>query len=357
LKKQEKVVNTWKQAELDLLKLHIDVKLEKLVAIFAKAGYVRSYKSIRDKRNRLAESKVRVNFIQVVGDTIPTPPVQTITYSSSAPHGEIHYNIQNGEIIKPFVKVVENKFETTLVVPDSHVAPGQDLKRFKALGIYTNINRPNNIVFMGDFGNLDSLSAWDAGKEGSHGKKYKDDIKVCRQALLIFLAELDKDYKPSMYFLGGNHDEGRIEKYIESHPQLRGHMDIADDLRLDELGLTYVPYRKFLTIQGTLFTHAIMNAANSPVSGKSIMNTIASLTAKSVVVGHHHRFETMSYYRHGADDVQQVLLCGLFSEHTDDYADGGANAYNRCIVMLTHWGSGRFDVCQTSIERLKSQYL
>jgi hypothetical protein len=134
-------------------------------------------------------------------------------------------------------------------------------------------------------------------------------------------------------------------------------MDLKEDLRLAEFGFEYIPYKMMYESNGVLYTHAIMNAANTPVSGKNVMSTISNLTAKSIVVGHHHRFETMGYYRHGADDIQQVLLCGLFSEHTDNYAEGGANSYSRCICLLTHTGPGRFDVEQVSIERLKNNYL
>lgn len=376
-------INIWTAEELELLKQNIDAKLNDLIKIFIKAGFDRSYKSIRDKRNRLNKEVTLVaNYVKVQKEgSLLFDPSSTITVTPEYgnPHwyltvdGQKVTGLKEVKLPKPKRELVEylkpvggtvlktpkvfNKFETTLVVPDAHTAPGQDMTRFTALGKYTNIHKPNNIVFMGDFGNMDSLSAWDNGKEASHGKKYKEDIKACRDAIQFFLVELDSTYKPNVYFLGGNHDEGRIEKYIENHPQLRGHMDIAEDLRLSEIGFKYIPYKKYVEIQGTLFTHAVMNAANTPVSGKSVMSIIASLTAKSIVVGHHHRFETMSYYRHGADDVQQVLLCGLFSEHTDDYADGGANAYSRCICLLTHYAPGRFDTNQISIDRLKAEYL
>ena len=265
--------------------------------------------------------------------------------------------IISSKVLKSKVNNSFEKYRTTIVVPDAHTTPGQDFSRFIALGKFTNEKRPDQVVFMGDFCNFDSLSSYDFGKENSHGKRYKDDCKAGIQALKLFKAQLDSDYKPTLVFLGGNHDEGRVEKYIESHAQLRGHMDIKEDLRLDELGFQYIPYKSMYESDGVLYTHAIMSAANQPVSGKNVMNTISHLTAKSVVVGHHHRFETMGYFRHGAEDIQQVLLCGLFSEHTDLYADGAANAYNRCICLLTHTGVGRFDVEQISIERLKNKWL
>lgn len=331
--------NSWSEEELELLTKNIDVKLEKLLVIFEKAGFERSYKAIRDKRSKLNKKKPEI-----------VQPSIKVTF------GEVE--ISGCKEFKFAIKEKKSTvFETTLVVPDAHVDPGQNLNRFKALANFANIKKPNNIVFMGDFGNFDSLSKWDAGKEASHGKRYKEDVKACKQALSIFIGGLSEEFKPRIVFLGGNHDEGRIEKYIETHPQLRGHMDIEEDLCLKDFGIEFIHYKKLLEIQGTLFTHAVMTAANQPVSGKSLMTTISGLLAKSIVVGHHHKFETMSYYRHGADDVSQVLLCGLFTEETPNYAEDAANSYNRCICLLTHTGKGRFDIEQVSLKRLKAQYL
>jgi hypothetical protein len=342
---QDIVTNVWAEEELGLLKRNMALPLDFLEDLFSSKGFVRSKNAIGKKRSKMTKEIVDLyptKFKITVKDDIITD------FEPTSLKEEAKITVKNDK---------KNVFETTLVVPDAHVFPGQDLSRFKALGKLANIQRPNNIVFMGDFGNFDSLSGWDQGKEASHGKKYKDDVKVCKQALSLFMSEIEKDYNPKIHFLGGNHDEGRVEKYIETHAQLRGHMDIAEDLDLGDFGIEYIPYRKFLEIEGTMFTHAMMTAANTPVSGKSITSTIASLTAKSVVVGHHHKFETMSFYRHGAEDVIQVLLCGLFCEDTPDYADGAANAYTRCVCFLTHYAHGRFDINQISIDRLKAEYL
>lgn len=325
------IQNVWLEEEVELLEKYFNLKLTDIHKQFLLKGFDRSIKAIAKKRSKLRKKEVDTDQIAGKEATIIIDdPIINIT------------------------EPIKVKNITTLVVPDAHVKPKQDLSRFIHLGKLANERKPDNIVFMGDFLNMDSLSSWDAGKEASHGKRYKEDIKSGYEALQLFLKQLT--YKPNLVFLSGNHDLGRIEKYIESHPMLRGHMDLQEDLRLKELSFTYIPYKKFYEVEGTLFTHAIMSAANTPISSKNITPLISSLVAKSVVVGHHHRWCQDNFFRFGSDEIQQVLVCGLFSPETEKYAEDAANAYWRGCCILTHWKYGRFDTEQISIERLKALY-
>src|ERR1017187_4025055 len=77
-----------------------------------------------------------------------------------------------------------NRHKTTLVVPDAHVKPGEDLTRFSKLGNLITDKKPDHIVLMGDFVTLESLSAWDLGKAGKmEGKRYSEDCKAGIQAI------------------------------------------------------------------------------------------------------------------------------------------------------------------------------
>src|SRR6185369_3275942 len=81
--------------------------------------------------------------------------------------------------------------KTTLVVPDAHVSPNQDLARFASLGNLITDKKPDNIILMGDFATLDSLSAWDLGKAGKmEGKRYSEDCKAAIQAIDLMLSPL-----------------------------------------------------------------------------------------------------------------------------------------------------------------------
>ena len=244
--------------------------------------------------------------------------------------------------------------QTTLVIPDSHVGPNQDLSRFISLNKLILNRKPDNIISMGDFLTLESLSNWDLGKAGlMENRRYVKDIESGKQALSYLLK--DVDYKPNLIFLIGNHSN-RIDRYLESYPHLKDHINLEKDLDLKGFGFdTIIPYKEFYEIEGTKFTHAPMNAANQAIGGKYGMFRVSEMMGKSIVYAHTHRKESLNYKRHGSD-INQVFNCGCFFEHVDTYAQGSLHHYWRGCQILTHWDYGRFDVEEFSIERLKREY-
>ena len=249
------------------------------------------------------------------------------------------------------------KFPTTLVIPDAHVSPDQDLTRFKLLNKLILDKKPDNIIFMGDFITLESLSNWDLNKAGvMEGRRYYQDIACGKDALAYTLAGVKETYNPNVIFLMGNHEE-RLTRYVETKPELGEHLNIIKDLELYQLGInTVVQYRDYYSIEGVDFTHTPMNAANQPVAGKFAIHRASEMTNNSLVFGHTHRKECVNFYRHGADDIIQTTMCGAFFEHTDSYAYGGLNAYWRGCMILNHWKYGRYDIEELSLERMYQLY-
>lgn len=255
------------------------------------------------------------------------------------------------------IKFSSMKSQTTLVIPDCHVGPHQDLIRFDKLNKLILSKRPDNIVFMGDFLTLESLSNWDLNKSGTmEGRRYQLDIECGNLALEKTLRNVKSVYCPNIVFIHGNH-ELRLSRYLDTKPELKEHLNLEKDLKFKEHGIdTVVDYKNYHNICGVNFTHAPMNAANQAVAGKYAMFRASEMTSASLVYGHSHRKESLNFYRHGANDIVQVLTCGAFFEHTDEYALGALNCYWRGVMILTHWKEGRFDSEEISIERLMEEY-
>lgn len=265
---------------------------------------------------------------------------------------------------------MKNKYEisTTLVVPDAHVGPGQDMTRFRNLGKLIVDRRPDRIISLGDFITLESLSNWDLNKAGvMEGRRYQADIEAANDALALITGPLkelqekqrkykEKVYRPRFVYIHGNH-ESRLPRYLETRAELKQHLELNKDLNLYYHGVTdIIDYRESIEFDGVIFTHALMNMAGQPLAGKYAIHRASEISAKSVVFGHNHRKESLNIGRHGSDEILQFLVAGLFSEYTDEYAKGSLEAYWRGLVILTHWAEGRFDVEDISIERLNTIY-
>lgn len=256
----------------------------------------------------------------------------------------------------------------TLVVPDAHVGPGQKLDRFNRLGQLIVDRRPDRIVTMGDFVTLESLSNWDLNKSGvMEGRRYKADIASAVEALARMTGPLqavqdkqrrlrEKIYRPRLVYIKGNHED-RLDRYTETKPELKEHLNLEEDLQLMDFGFTdVVPYKEYIEIDGVLMTHAPLGGSAQPVSGKMAVHRAAEMMSKSLVFGHTHRKEGVNYYRHGAENINQILTCGCFFEDDPDYAYGGLNSYWRGVMLLNHFSEGRFDVEEISLERLGMMY-
>lgn len=244
------------------------------------------------------------------------------------------------------------ELQTTLVIPDCHVQPTDTMDRFTAINKLIKKYKPDNIVALGDFLNLSSLSHWEKNnKLKMEGIRYKEDIAAGNRALDAMFEGVNLKKHNVVWHLG-NHDEWSY-KYLEQYPQLHGHIDIIEDLRLRQRGIVnIVPYKKYSEIGGVLFTHAPLNAAGQAISGKFAAQKASEITAKSMVFGHTHALAEYSCQRHGSDDVIQIYIAGCYFDTIDDYAEGTTMSHNHCVSLLTHWAHGRFDIQQISKERM-----
>lgn len=255
-------------------------------------------------------------------------------------------NVVEKAILKP------KKLQTTLVIPDCHVTPSCKMDRFKAINALIHKRKPDNIVLLGDFLDLTSLSHWEKNNRlKMEGVRYREDIDAGNAAIDEIFRNVDTNKCNIVWHLG-NHEEWSY-KYLELNPQLEGHIDLLADLKLRKRGIkNIVAYRKYSEIEGVLFTHAPMNAANMPIGGKFAAQKASEITSKSMVFAHTHSAQMYSCQRHGDENVIQIYVAGAYFDSVGDYTDGSTMAHNFCISMLTHTGNGKFDLEQISKERM-----
>lgn len=242
---------------------------------------------------------------------------------------------------------------TVLVVGDTHITNNQDLSRFVLLNKVILDKQPETVILMGDFLTLACLSAWDANKRAKmEGKRYYKEIDAANKALDMMLDGVT--YNPKVVYIEGNHED-RLTRYLEKEPTFEGAVSVPKDLRLEERGIKFVPYREYHYINEVGFTHIPFNKVRE-IGGINITRKASQVLVSSVVFAHTHNQELGHIHKQGMPHLQDIYCCGAFFEEIEEYMHGRVTEYWRGLTLLTMWKPSRFDIESFSLGRLDRLY-
>ena len=248
------------------------------------------------------------------------------------------------------------------VIPDCQVKPNVPLAHLTWAGEYLVSKRPDVIVCLGDFADMESLSSYDVGKKSFEGRRYSNDIAVAKEAMSLFLAPIraeqarlirnkEKQWNPRMVLTLGNH-ENRINRAIETDSKLDGLISV-DDLGYKEAGWEVIPYLKVITIDGVSYSHFFV----SGIMGRPVTSARALLTKHhmSCVAGHQQGRDIA--YGQRADGTRMTsIISGSFYQHDEAYLTVQNNIHWRGLWFLWEVNDGAFDELPISIDYLRRTY-
>lgn len=249
-----------------------------------------------------------------------------------------------------------------LVIPDTQVKEGVPLDHLTWCGKYIVEKKPDTVIMIGDFADMESLSMYDVGKKQFEGRRYKKDIEVAHQGMELLLQPLkefndkarrnkERQYHPRMVLTLGNHED-RIQRAVESDPKLEGVIQV-DDLRYRDYGWEVVPFLEPVIIDGVAYCHYF----TSGVLGKPVTSATALVAKKhqSCVMGHVQGRQIA--YGTRADGKQLTgLFVGGFYQHDEEYLKWQGNKHWRGIWVLHEVDDGQFDEMPVSLNYLKRKY-
>ncbi len=248
-----------------------------------------------------------------------------------------------------------------IVIPDTQCAPGQDFTFLSWIGKYIADKKPDVIVQIGDFADMESLSSYDVGKKSFEGRSYTADIKAAHEAMDYLMIPILKErvrlennkkkrWNPRMVLTLGNH-EHRIDRAIENDRKLEGLISI-DDLNYEEHWEVF-PFLQPVVIEGICFSHYLC----SGIMGRPITTARMLLTKKhmSCIVGHQQGRDVA--YSHRADGrAITAIIAGSCYQHNESYLNHQTNEHWRGILLLNEIVDGTFDECFVSLNYLKAKY-
>ena len=246
------------------------------------------------------------------------------------------------------------------VIPDVQAKPGNSFKFLTQVGKYLAQKKPDVIVQIGDFADMESLSSYDKGKKVFEGRSYTQDIEAAGEAMRCLLGPIiaeqwrlkknkEKQWHPRMVLTLGNHEE-RINRAVNDDRKLDGLISIND------LPYSYwevFPFLEIVTIDGINYSHYF----TSGVMNRPCTSARQMLTKKhqSCVQGHVQTMDIATDYRADGSTITG-LFAGCCYEHDEDYLTKQGNNYFRGVHMLYEVENGSFYHHAISLKYLSKKF-
>jgi hypothetical protein len=247
-----------------------------------------------------------------------------------------------------------------LIIPDVQAKYGEDFTFLSHIGQYIVDKKPEVIVNLGDFVDMESLSSYDVGKKSFEGKRYVKDVAAAQLAMDCLLQPLrefnakakknkEKLYRPRMVLTLGNHEQ-RIARAIENDPKLEGLIKYED---LPYKDWEVHDFLKPVFIDGIAYCHYFPTGVmGRPASSASAM---VSKLHMSCIAGH-QQGKQVAYGKRPDGSTITCIIAGSCYEHNEGYLDHQTNNHFRGLVMLHEVKNGCFDEMFVSLDYLKGKY-
>ena len=249
-----------------------------------------------------------------------------------------------------------------LIIPDVQAKHGENFEFLTHIGKYIVEKRPDVIINLGDFVDMESLSSYDVGKKSFEGKRYTKDIEAANEAMLCLMSPLlefnarakknkEKQYKPHLVFCLGNHEQ-RIQRAVENDPKLEG-LITYEHLPYKKYGWEVHDFLKPVFIDGVAYCHYFPTGVmGRPATTASAM---VSKLHMSCVAGH-QQGKQVAYGKRPDGSTITCIIAGSCYEHQEGYLDHQTNQHFRGIVVLHEVKNGSFDEMFCSLNYLKKKY-
>lgn len=254
------------------------------------------------------------------------------------------------------------------IIPDTQVKADVPLDHLTAAGNYIVAKRPEVIIHLGDHADMPSLSMYEGiGSKKAEGQRYKDDIKWSHMGMEALLSPIwnynkkrkknkEKQYKPRMVFLMGNH-EYRIERAISTNPRHWEGVISYDDLEYEKYGWEVFPYQTPVDIDGILYAHNFVNMSSlkKSIIGGTIENKLKHI-GQSFTMGHQQQLQMgVRYLNNGT--AQRGLVVGAFYQHDEEYMGSQGNYHYRGCIMKHEVSNGNYSIMELSLDYLLKNWL
>jgi hypothetical protein len=217
---------------------------------------------------------------------------------------------------------------------------------------------------------MPSLSSYDKGKKAFEGRRYWRDVASVIDAQERMFGPLrsynadraaskKKQLRITTVHTLGNHDDARIKRLCELHPELDGTISI-DNLKYDEYWDHVVPFKEVVNLNGVAVSHYFTTGIKgAPVGGENPARTLLLKNHMSSIQGHTHTWDLKELSSVGGDKMFGLVGgCFVHDDMVEDWNRDTIHFWNNCVTVITDLDKGSYDsIHKYSASSLLKTYL
>lgn len=264
---------------------------------------------------------------------------------------QMYYQLQ----VPKKVLEVSRKLPTIFVIGDVQVKQGISLDYIHWVGNYIAKKKPDIIVNIGDWYDMQSLSSYDKGQLSAEGRRVKADIEAGDNALGIIEGYIQavKGYNPRKVVTLGNHED-RIDRFVSTHPEFEGFIG-TDKLAFTTHGWEVFKFLTPVNICGINFVHYVQNVMTGKPLGGTVVSMLKTI-GESFVMGHKQVLEHTLRYLPLSGKPQIGIIVGACYAHSEGYKGVQGNHHFRGCVMLYECNDGYAMSKPVSLDHMQRVY-
>jgi len=251
-----------------------------------------------------------------------------------------------------------------IVIPDLQITPDSPTDHLGWIGQYIVEKKPDVIVQLGDFADMESLSSYDFNTKRHEGRRYKRDIAAANFGMDRLMKPIyqfnekrkmfkEKLYKPEKHLTLGNHEE-RILRAVNADSKMDGTIGL-DDLNYEAHGWQVHEFLKPIVLDGIYYCHYFYNPLSGRPYGGTSMDTRLKNIAFSFIQGH---VQTYMCGIRSLNNGRRIrgLICGAAYIHEEAYRGPQGCSEYRGIFVLNEVSDGDYGLLEVSLDYLCRRY-
>lgn len=250
-----------------------------------------------------------------------------------------------------------------LVITDTQVKNGLNFDYLRAIGRYIVAKKPDKVIQIGDFTDMESLSSYDQGKRQFENRRYKLDVQAAHTAMAELLGPLrefnrkakinkEKQYTPELHLTLGNH-ENRIQRAIDNDPAHLEGIISTNDLGYEAAGWKVYPFLEVVVLDGIAYSHYFASGPKQQPIGNA---RLLLLKKHMSCFAGHLQGRDIAYGQRADGKDMTTIICGSCYEHDEEYLGKQGNGHWRGIYVLHDVNDGSFDEMAVSTKYIKEKY-